>query len=225
LRSREGVAALEFALIAPVMLAMLAGLYDLTTAFMAWRRVTAAALAIGKIATGEAASTSADTNTLSSTQTLAAASAVYPYLPSLLQPSPPAFGVTISSIVMTPTVAGCTTSCTYTPHVAWSGVFAGTGQVRPCDAVQGTSVISSASDTASPSSTTLPVHIYSAAPLLVVDVNYTFEPLFFQFVTSTVMRQSAYLSPRTGTTSAWTKYSPAGAGDTTGLCAGYPAAT
>ncbi len=37
LRSREGLAALEFALIAPLLVTMVAGLYDLTTAFIAWR--------------------------------------------------------------------------------------------------------------------------------------------------------------------------------------------
>jgi len=226
LRSRDGVAAIEFAFVAPIMVAMLAGVYDLTTAFIAWRRVTAAALAIAEIATGEAASTVANTNILSQSQAVAAASAVYPYLPMLLQSSPPAFGVTISSIVMTPTVSGCTNGCTYTAHVAWSGVFEGTGQVRPCDTAQGTSGISSVSDTAKPSPTTLPVDVYSAAPLLVVDVTYTYKPMFFRFITgNVVMAQSSYLSPRTGLTTAWTQYFPSGSNDTTGLCAGYPAAT
>jgi hypothetical protein len=217
---------LEFAFIAPVMVTMLAGLYDLTTAFIAWRRVTAAALAIGEIATGQAASGVTNTNVLTQTQALTAASAVYPYLPDLLRPSPPAFGVTISSIAMAATPAGCTTACTYEAHVAWSGVFEGTGQVRPCDTVQGTSIISSVSDTASPSPTVLPVDLYSSAPLLVVDVTYTYQPLFFTFITgNVVMAQSSYLSPRTGLTTAWVQYFPSGAQDTTGLCAGYPAAT
>jgi Flp pilus assembly protein TadG len=226
LRSRDGLAAIEFALVAPVMIAMIAGLYDLTNAFIAWRRVTAAALSIDEIATGEAASAGNGNNILSQTQAAAAASAVYPYLPNLLQPSPPAFGVTLSSIVMTPTVSGCTSSCIYTAHVAWSGVFEGTGQVRPCDSVKGTSIISSVSDTANPSPTTLPVDMFSAAPLLVVDVTYTFQPFFFRFITANItMAQSSYLSPRTGLTSAWIQYFPAGSNDTTGLCAGYPAAT
>ncbi len=226
LRSRDGLAALEFALIAPILVAMVAGLYDLTTAFIAWRRVTAAAMSIAEIATGEAASAVNGANILNQTQAAAAASAVYPYLPSLSLPSPPAFGVTISSIVMTPTVSGCTSSCTYTAHVAWSGVFAGTGVVRPCDSVQGTSVISSVSDTSNPSPTTLPVDMFSAAPLLVVDVTYTFKPMFFRFITGNIaMAQTSYLSPRTGLTSAWVQYFPAGSSDPTGLCAGYPAAT
>ncbi len=226
LRSREGLAALEFGLILPLLVTMVTGSYDLTAAFIAWRRVSAAALAIGEIATGQAAASTTDMNILSQSQASAAASAAYAYLPTLLQASPPAFGVTLSSIVMTPTVAGCTIGCTYTAHVAWSGVFQGSGTVRPCDAVQGTSVISSASDSAAPSPTTLPADIFSAAPLLVVDISYTFQPMFFTFITgNVVMAQSSYLSPRTGINTAWTQYLPSGANDTTTLCAGYPAAT
>jgi Flp pilus assembly protein TadG len=225
-RSREGLAALEFALIAPILISMIAGLYDVTTAFIAWRRVTAAALAIGEIATGEASSTAVGINVLNQTQALAAASAVYPYLPNLLGGSPPGFGVTLSSIVMTPTPSGCTTACSYTAHVAWSGVFEGTGTVRPCDTVQGTSVISSVSDTAPPSPATLPQDMFSPAPLLVVDVTYTFQPLFFTFITGNIaMAQTSYLSPRAGLITAWVQYYPGGQGDTTGLCAGYPAST
>jgi len=226
-RSQDGVAALEFAMIAPILVMMVIGLYDLTTALIAWRRVTVAALSIAEIATGEAASVALYTNTLSATQASAAASAVYPYLPDLLRPSPPAFGVTISSIVMTlPSGSTCTTNCTYAAHVAWSGVFAGTGQVRPCDRVQGTSDIGWSKDTDIPSPSTLPSGTNSAAPLLVVDVTYTFRPMFFTFIAGNIaMAQSSYLPPRTGLTSAWIQYLPSGPSDQTVLCTGYPAAT
>jgi Flp pilus assembly protein TadG len=226
LRACDGLAALEFALIAPVLLTMAAGLYDLTNALIAWRRVAATALSIAEIATGVAASAVTETNALTSVQATAAASAVYAYLPNLLQTSPPAFGVTISSIAMTPTVAGCTSGCAYTPHVAWSGVYAGAGTARPCDTVQGTAVITSAGDRATPTPATLPVDVYGAAPLLVVDVTYTFRPMFFTFITANIpLAQSAYLSPRAGLASAWVQYFPSGQTDTTGLCPGYPAAT
>ena len=79
--------------------------------------------------------------------------------------------------------------------------------MRPCDTVQGTLVLSSVADTATPSPSTLPDDIYSAAPLLVVDVTYTFQPLFFTFITgNVVMAQSSYLSPRMGLTTAWVQY-------------------
>jgi Flp pilus assembly protein TadG len=222
--SRNGLAGLEFALIAPVLLSMLAGVYDLTTAYIAWERVNLCAQAIDQVATAQAANSTA-TNTLTNAQTTAAASSAYAYLPGTLTPAAPTFGVTVSSIVMTPTVPGCSGSaCIYTPHVAWSGIFEGTaGSRRVCDVAQGTSVITQVPDTASPSPTTLPADVYSPAPLLVVDVTYTFKPLFYSFVSNITMRQSAYFSPRTGLSNNWIQYVYV-APDSTTLCAGYPSA-
>jgi Flp pilus assembly protein TadG len=222
-RSSHGVAGLEFALLAPLLLTILAGLYDLTTAYIAWERLNLCVQAIDQIATSQAAN-SATPNTLSRTQTTTAASSVYAYLPSVLTPSAPPFGVTISSVVMTPTVSGCTSGCTYTAHVAWSGTYQGTaGARRPCDAVQGTSVVTQTTDTAPPTSTTLPGDVYSAAPLLVVDATYTFTPFFYSFISSFTMKQSAYFAPRTGLSNNWIQYIYA-APDSTTLCAGYPSA-
>jgi len=222
--SRNGLAGIEFALIAPVLLSMLAGVYDLTTAYIAWERVNLCAQAIDQVATAQAANSIA-TNTLTKAQTSAAASSAYAYLPGVLTPSATPFGVTVSSIVMTPVVPGCSgNTCLYTPHVAWSGVFQGAaGSRRPCDVVQGVSVITQVADTASPSATTLPADVYSPAPLLVIDVTYTFKPLFYSFVSDITMRQSAYFSPRTGLSNNWIQYVFT-APDSTTLCAGYPSA-
>jgi Flp pilus assembly protein TadG len=222
-RSSRGVAGLEFALLAPLLITMLAGLYDLTTAYIAWERLKLCVQAIDQIATIQAAN-SATPNTLTRTQTTTAASSIYAYLPSILTASAPPFGVTVSSVVMTPTVSGCTSGCTYKAHVAWSGTYQGTaGSRRPCDTVQGTSVITQTTDTAPPASTTLPGDVYSAAPLLVVDATYTFTPFFYSFISSFTMKQSAYFAPRTGISNNWIQYIYA-APDSTTLCAGYPSA-
>jgi Flp pilus assembly protein TadG len=222
-RSGRGVAGIEFALLAPVLISMLAGLYDLTTAYIAWERLNLSVQAIDQIATSQAAN-STTTNTLTHAQTTAAASGVYAYLPNILTASAPSFGVSLSSIVMTPTVSGCTTNCTYTAHVAWSGVFQGTAGVRrPCDAVRGTSVITQTADTAPPSPDTLPTDVYSPASLLVVDVTYTFKPMFYNFISSFTMKQSAYFSPRSGLSNDWIQYVYV-APDSTTICPGYPSA-
>ena len=224
LGARRGVAGLEFALLAPVLVTFLTGLFDVTTAYIAWERVDLCAQAIDQIATTEAAG-STTANTLNLSQTSSAASAAYAYLPNILTATPPAFGVTISSIAMTPTVSGCTSSCTYTAHVAWSGNYQGTsGTKRPCDVTQGSSVITQTTDGSTPSATTLPSDVYSAAPLLVVDISYTFTPMFFNYITSGfTMRQSAYFAPRTGITNGWIQYVYS-APDSTTLCTGYPSA-
>ena len=65
--------------------------------------------------------------------------------------------------------------------------------------------------------------VYSPAPLLVVDITYTFKPLFYRFVTDITMRQSAYFSPRAGLSNNWIQYIYV-APDSTTLCAGYPSA-
>jgi Flp pilus assembly protein TadG len=225
LKSRNGVAALEFALLAPIMVATAGGLYDLTTAFIAWKRVAMAAQAIDEMATSMAATATA-TNQLNVSQAAVASSAVYAYLPNILSAAAPAFGVTLSSIAMVPTVAGCTIGCSYTAHVAWSGVFQGSASKRPCDARAGVSALSFVPDGSNPTANTLPTDIQSAAaPLLVVDVNYTFRPVFFMYLTSSIqMTQSAYLSPRTGLASDWVHYFSAGPPDATTLCPNYPAA-
>jgi hypothetical protein len=59
----------------------------------------------------------------------------------------------------------------------------------------------------------------------VVDVYYTFQPMFLKFITGPIsMMRSAYFSPRTGTSNAWVQYYPV-TNDTTVLCSGYPAST
>ena len=222
-RARGGVAAIEFALVAPLMVVSCAGLYDLTTGFLAWQRLNLATLAIAQIATAMAAGSTV-TNTLSLAQAQTASSAIYAYLPDTLSAAPSSFSVTLSSVVMLPAVPGCVSNCTYTAHVAWTGVYQGTPSPsleRPCDA-SGGSALNSVPDTASPSPGTLPADVYSVAPLLVVDVTYTFRPLFLtMFSGDVLMRRPVYFPARAGLTESWIQYSP-GASDPTVQCPGYP---
>jgi Flp pilus assembly protein TadG len=153
-RSRSGLAALEFALIAPILVAACAGLYDLTSAFLASQRINMAALAIAQIGTYQAAnSNNTNMNILNLTETQTATSAIYAYLPDTLTAANSSFGVLVTSVVVTLQDPACTSSCTYIPNVAWSGQYqGGAGSTRVC----GASALSWVADTAAASSTTLP---------------------------------------------------------------------
>jgi hypothetical protein len=226
LRSRGGIAALEFALVAPVMITACIGMFDLGTAFLASQRVNMAALAIAQITTYQAATTSnanTNTNILKLTGAQAAASAIYAYLPDTLTALTSSFAVVVSSVVVTQQNSSCTSSCSYIPNVAWSGRFQGSaGSTRAC----GTSALSWVADTANASSTTLPTDLQQPQPVLVVDVYYTFHPMFFTFITGNIlMMRSAYFPPRTGLPADWIQYYAAGSADPTLPCPHYPFST
>jgi hypothetical protein len=219
LRSRAAIAAVEFALIAPVMIAPCAGLYDLTAAFLASQRVNMAALAIAQMATYQAANGgSTNTNFLNLSETQTVTSAIYAYLPATLAAVPLPFGVVVTSVIVTPPNPSCTNACTYIPKVAWSGRYqGGAGSLRAC----GDSILTWADNSANPSATTLPTNLQQPQPILVVDVYYTFQPLFFTFITGDIlMMQTAYFPPRAGLPSDWVQSS-----DQTAQCPGYPWST
>jgi Flp pilus assembly protein TadG len=220
-RSRSGLAAVEFALIVPILVMMCAGLYDLTTAFLASQRLNMAALSIAQIATYQAANTSQpNQNILTLPQITAATSAVYVYLPDTMQASSSAFGVVLTSVVVTKKTASCTSACVYVSNVAWTGRYqGGAGPGRSC----GTNAMAWVANTTPPSASTLPTSLQQPQPILVVDVYYTFRPIFYQFLTGDfVMMRSAHFSPRTGTTANWVQYYPTGSSDPTVECSGYP---
>jgi len=221
--SRPGLAAIEFALIAPLMITACAGLYDLTTAFLAWQRVNMAALAMAQIATYQAATTTdnnINTNVLNLIEAQTAASAIYAYLPDTMTALTSSFAVVVTSVVVTLQNTSCTAACSYISNVAWSGLFqGGAGTTRAC----GAGALGWVADTAGPSSTTLPTDLQQVQPVLVVDVYYTFQPMFFTFITGNIlMMGSAYFPPRTGLPSDWVQYYSAGSPDLTIACPGYP---
>lgn len=225
--SCKGIAALEFGLFVPIFITTAAGLFDFTNAFLAWKRVNLTAESIAEISTIQAA-TQENLNILTQADADTSSSAVYAYLPLINSATPPAFGVVLTSVVMTPTVKGCETSCSYNANVAWSGVFQGSGTKRLCGP------LSFVADTQGTNPATLPTGVAGPEPLIVVDVQYTFTPVFFKFITGpVVMKQSAYFPPRVGVPmtspaypipSNWFQYFPGGA-DSTTLCPSYPAAT
>lgn len=195
----RGVAGLEFALLAPALVIVMLSLYDVTNAVIAWWQISAAAGTIARITTNFAATT-ANTNVLVTTQATTASTAVFGVMPALTSAPASRYGVAISSVVMTPTVPGCTSNCTYVANTAWSMALQGTATPRPCGQ------LGSVADGVPSSSTTLPLGAFTSAPLIVVDVTYDFTPLFANLSWGNLrFMETAYLATRTGSDAEWVR--------------------
>ena len=203
---RRGTAALEFALIAPLVITMVLGITDITRGVIARRHVSIAAQEIAEITTGMAAQTNL-TNVLSTLQIWQASTAVFAVTPALLNATQAnKYFVTVSSVQTTlPSTASasCTAGMTgcYKAQVVWSAPFIAVtalpGWVSPRKCGWQTIVPNNQANAL----TQLPVGVVGPSPLVVVDVGYVFNPLFFKFITGPItMISSAYLPPRVGTT-------------------------
>ena len=190
--SRTGVAGLEFALVSPVLLIFFLGTIDLSDALLTARRMSLAAGSIAEIATTSSAQTQA-LNVLTDMQAWQATTAAFAFFPGwTAQASRQTFAITLSAVVFTPTPAGCTQSCAYTARVTWSVANKlGVAKLRACGP------LTMVPNTASTGYGTLPAGDFGATSLLVADVSYTFQPVFFGFLIGDVpMMHSAYVSPR-----------------------------
>ena len=102
--------------------------------------------------------------------------------------------ISVSSVSFTTAPAGCTSGCTYTPSVLWSG-----GAYRSCILPP-----VSATDQATPSATTLPTDVYGPGSLIVVDLTYNFHTMltgsflgnYLPGLTNIVLKKSVYVQPR-----------------------------
>jgi Flp pilus assembly protein TadG len=241
-RGRSGVAAVEAALIMPVLIILMLSAYDLIAAAGAWRNTRAAATATAEISTYLAVNSNG-TNQLTSTQVQNAATAVYAYLPNLFSMSSSQFTVTLSAVVFAPTAncnsnacvcvtngatsntsvvgssktpvaSGGSTQC-YIANTAWSAPLSyGTQQSRPCG-----QLLPATSTTPTP--TTIPVGVYGPYSVMVADIRYTYTPIFLGYIMGTItFNETAYVPPRIGGSgvSNYVQYSPSTA---TAVCKGY----
>ena len=210
---RRGVAALEFALLAPVLIVIAMSLTDVTNAVIAWWQLSSAADAIARIATTYAA-TNNNSNSITTTQAATASTAVFAVVPGLSSAPLSRYGVTISSIVMTATPSNCTSGCTYVANTAWSVALQGSGAKRPCG------VLGGVADGQPSSISTLPADTFTAAPVLVVDVTYDFTPLFTNlFGAGLRFMETAYMAARTGEDTDWIRLTGPNAAQA--QCPGY----
>ena len=195
----RGVAAVEFALTAPVLILLMAGMYDLSSGWITWRRLATAAFSIGQIATIIAVQPDS-TSLLTYNDAWRASTAIYAAMPQTLVAGA-SYGVTLSEVVFS-TDSSCPANTYCVAKVSWSAGLVGPDATRrPCTR------LNSVPDTAPSSLTTLPAAMFQSAPSLVVDVNYTFTPLFLQTLVGTIpMRFVQYFPSRSGTTNQFITY-------------------
>jgi Flp pilus assembly protein TadG len=192
LKARAGVAGLEFALISPVLLTLFLGTIDISNALLTARRMGIAANSIATIATTSSVQTQA-LNILTDVQAWQATTAAFAFFPGWTAViARQTFAITLSGVVFTATPAGCTQNCAYQAKIAWSVANnLGVAKLRACGP------LAAAPNNNGPSYLTLPVGNFGQTSLLVADISYTFQPMFFGFITGNIpMMQSAYVSPR-----------------------------
>ncbi len=192
-RARRGLAAVEFALLLPLMVTLLFGVVDLSQAIIFSRRLTVAAQETATIASTLAVQ-STNQNALTETQAVNATTAPFALFPGWQSgPNPGAFAITLSVATFATATSNCTASANYCGTIAWSSANPnGQAGLRPCGPVA-----PAASDTAAPSLTALPPGLFGPTAIIIGDVSAPFTPLFSgYFLGSFTMLQSAYVSPR-----------------------------
>jgi len=202
----RGVAAVEFALILPLMLVLYIGTAELTSALMANRKMTVVARALSDLVAQETDENNGVTETTLNNIFAAASAIMSPFDTAHLQ-------MTVSSVRFVPDGA---TPPNYTARTVWS-VIRQSGQFRPCGD------LTKVGNTVKPSLTTMPEGLYQAGTIVVADVRYNYTPGFggaflaWSSSESTIsMSHTTYMKPRTQTE---IKYTPASVPATSQICA------
>lgn len=194
---RRGVAALEFALASPILILTLMSMYDITNAWLSWRRLTASSQSVGQIATLLAVNADG-TNSLTPEQAWRASTAAYASMPALLTPNTQ-YSVTLSQVLFTTQPACNGASCA--AYVGWSKGILGAAAARPCG------WLTAVADDAAPGPSVMPQSTFQRAPILVVDMTYAFTPLFLGGVVGPIkMARSSYFPARSGNLDQSTAY-------------------
>ena len=207
-RARRGLAALEFALLLPLMVALLFGAVDLSQAIIFSRRLTVAAQETATIASTLAVQSN-NQNALTETQAYDATTAPFALFPAWRGgPNPGPFAITLSVATFTPPPSGCSSNCAYSATISWSGANPnGQTNLRTCGPIA-----AAKSNGTAPSLATLPPGVFGPTAIIVADVSAPFTPLFTGYFTGGfTMLQSAYVSPRLNNSVKLTNTFPSGA--------------
>jgi Flp pilus assembly protein TadG len=185
---RRGVAAVEFALILPLMLTLYLGTSELTQGVMASRKATLVARALSDLV-GQLAAGNTMTNTEATNIFNAATAVMSPFPTSSLK-------MTITSVEF---VANAAATNKYDAKPRWTIIRNG-GTARPC------AKLTAVANTVKPASTNMPNGMYQSGSIIVADVSYTYDPPFGKALlewsqTASVvnMSQTTYMRPRNQT--------------------------
>jgi Flp pilus assembly protein TadG len=228
--ARQGVAALEFALLTPVMATMVIGLFDLSKAAILWEQTWNAARSIAESASTLALQPDGSTS-LTQAQAQQALSTIFaamPWLRAGIATGSPGNGLvpvnTVSAVLTSvsyqPNVAGCTSSCTYAATVQWSKAYSGNNFMTQSSVLRPCATLTQTNPQAAQFSNTVPTLLIQAAylaqnttaadPFLIADVKFTYTPYFLQFITGPVTFNAvSYWTVRStaqNTATPWTTY-------------------
>jgi Flp pilus assembly protein TadG len=242
---RRSVAALEFAMVAPVVLTMTLAVFDLARALIAWEEVQHAAEAIVEAAEKLSVTTvnGQPATTLTQTEMQAAMSSIYPEMPGLSFGSgsgvlPGQYAVTLSSVVYLPWCTKTSGCAPQQPNTLWSSYLTEGGPqliTSPASSLQRQCVQLNAvanfpdnsqelADMVTPSQGALGIPL---VPQLVADVRYQFQPSFPLFLgkTSFTMWASATLPAPLGSVTQAVSFSNGSSGSTGSVlaCTNIPA--
>jgi Flp pilus assembly protein TadG len=230
-RARQAIAATEFALVLQLLVILMLGSVEVARVIIAARNVTAVATTAVEMLSQNG------TKKVNYVDLHFATDSTMVIFPQILQDAAQKgiswkkdISVSIAGVLFTANPGGCTTTCTsYSANVVWNS---GPNK-RTCGVA-----LTSASDTATPSKTTLPADVFPVAPslgasLIVVNIVFNYTPMFgstftalfgFPLFGRVPIARSAYLAPRYIQVPNYIKYDNTVSGDD-GIgaeCPAYP---
>ncbi len=188
--AQNGVAAIEFAFLLPLLALMLLGSVELQRYLRIERQLS---LSASNIAAMVAQQQATDVETLifdfnAAIHMFPASRAEAIWFQALLHQ--------ITNVAFTPTTAGCTQNCTYNANVAWVwpeyDMGFGLGNMRrQCGTLNG------AAAGATPTGATIPASMFGPGSMVIVNLGYRFTPLFgSNFVPSIDLFRHGYANAR-----------------------------